>query len=305
MIGNIFNVFSRREAISELKIAPLTNSFKNRFLLLMKDSLNHSIYEVLDLLQKKLLYLHGRSLLCDTNRIDNSSANDVLQFLSQCEDAHFLDSIEYFFQIKDGILFSQVNKSELIDQINNFFAIDGIPYYLTKYVYEKHESTQKEFIPIHISSKIIEYPKIIRKDCEVLHNTAIKPVLALLQKHDLLNANEEFLQGLEDYRKGIYKDCLTKCCSSLESVMKVICKRKGLKYKENDSARSLLLNIIKNSNLDSFWEQPIIIIATIRNKLSSAHGSGTKTKNVPEHVAKYTINITASAILFLHDEAYN
>ena len=38
-------------------------------------------------------------------------------------------------------------------------------------------------------------------------------------------ANVEFRDALDEYRKGHYGDCLTKCCSSFESVMKSLCKQ--------------------------------------------------------------------------------
>lgn len=40
------------------------------------------------------------------------------------------------------------------------------------------------------------------------------------------------------------------------------------------------------------------------NRLSTSHGAGEVAKVVPEHVAKYALNITASAMVFLHDQAY-
>lgn len=51
-------------------------------------------------------------------------------------------------------------------------------------------------------------------------------------------------------------------------------------------------------------ESPLLIVGTLRNKLGSAHGAGEKAKVVPEHVAKYALNVTASAMMFLNDQAY-
>nr|WP_246311469.1 abortive infection family protein [Halomonas zhaodongensis] len=45
-----------------------------------------------------------------------------------------------------------------------------------------------------------------------------------------------------------------------------------------------------------------MLIATLRNRLSSSHGAGAQAKVVPEHVATYAVNATASAILFLYSE---
>ena len=50
------------------------------------------------------------------------------------------------------------------------------------------------------------------------------------------------------------------------------------------------------------FEQPLLNIATLRNKLSNAHGAGVQHRRVPQHVAKYAINATAAAILLLVEE---
>jgi hypothetical protein len=61
---------------------------------------------------------------------------------------------------------------------------------------------------------------------------------------------------------------------------------------------------MQKTEMDTFWEQPLMTVGTLRNKLSTSHGAGEVQKVVPEHVAKYTLNMTASAIIFLHDQAY-
>ena len=70
----------------------------------------------------------------------------------------------------------------------------------------------------------------------------------------------------------------------------------------NDAGK-LLSIIIPRTSLPQFFKQPLIHIATIRNQLGSSHGAGTQPRNVPKHVAQYTINVTASAILLLVEEA--
>ena len=84
--------------------------------------------------------------------------------------------------------------------------------------------------------------------------------------------------------------------------MKIICDRKRWPYQETDAAAKLLKTILPRTTLDTFYEQPIMLIATIRNRYSSAHGAGTQQKAVSKHVAIYAINATASAILLIVDE---
>ena len=73
-------------------------------------------------------------------------------------------------------------------------------------------------------------------------------------------------------------------------------------YGQNDTVEPLLNTILNKSNLDSFFKRPMMIIATIRNRLSSAHGAGTEERVVSKHVAHYVMNATASAILLLVEE---
>jgi hypothetical protein len=301
MLGNIFNVFSKRKSSNSNMPISLSSTFRNRILMLLRDSMGYDFNDFLFHLQKKLAYLHGTLVLGKKQVGSLDPIHDVLDFLSNCENTHFLDAIEYVFQLENGRYVGGKEKP-LVEQINEFFKIDDLPYYLTESVWEEVETSFYGTPTTGI--RLREHPKIIRKDSDVLHKEVIEPALVLLRNKDLLNANEEFMLGLEDYKKGNYRDSVTKCNSSLESVMKVICARNKFSYKENDTAGTLIRNILSNTNMDSFWEQPIVLIATIRNKLSSSHGAGTKTKEVPEHVAKYVINSTASAILFLYDAAY-
>ena len=181
-----------------------------------------------------------------------------------------------------------VDLRELINNINTFLEVDDLPYYLTGFTVA--------------DDRIEAYPQIIRRDSEVLHETAIEPTLTLLSRPVFTSANEEFLDALKDFRDGDYRDCVVKCGSSLESVMKVICDRKGWPYQQTDAAAKLLDRILSKTTLDPFFEQPIMLIATIRNRLGKAHGAGTQQKAVSRHVASYVINATASAILLLVEE---
>jgi hypothetical protein len=300
MFKDLFNVFSKRSDIKE-KIKPLTQEFRIRTVMLFRDIIGNEHKEYLQHLHKKLTYLHGKPVLIESKNYNDDIYEDVIRFFNSCSDEHFLDTIEYSFQINNYRYLTWFEK-DLVDPINEFFKIDNLPYYLTNSAWEECESEY----PFHGAGKatrVKETPKIIRKDSEILHKMAIVPTLTLLQDNRFLNANEEFLLALEDYKKNDYRDCVVKCGSALESVMKIICNEKNISYSEDkDTASVLIKKILQYSNLDNFWEQPIILIATIRNRLSSAHGKGTKEKSVPEHIAKYTINATASIILLLCDE---
>lgn len=298
MFEKLFDVFSRREKnLTNAKIKPLTEGFRNRVLMLLRDALQYNFRAFLGGLHQKAAYLYGKFGLSGTSA-HSSPEDDLLNFFATCSDEHFLDLIELIFRSDlPGVTWPD---NSLIPGINEFFRIDALPYHLTGYSTEEFESS------FHgtptTATGIAEYPQIIRKDSEVVHQNAMEPALTLLNAAEFKHANDEFLKALEDHRKGDYRDCLTKCGSSFESVMKVLCAKKSIPFNEKDTASALLKALLGNGQLDQYWEQPLIFIATLRNRLSSSHGAGSQPKVIPEHVATYAVNSTASAILLLCSE---
>ena len=53
----------------------------------------------------------------------------------------------------------------------------------------------------------------------------------------------------------------------------------------------------------AYFESTLMIVATLRNRLSTSHGAGVGRRQVPRHLAKYALNVTASAILLIAEEA--
>jgi len=298
----LFDVFSRRQAQNPKPVAPLTPEFRNRVIMLCaetfgsgRDSYPNNFW---DEIHDKLRYLVGRPQLTQ-DRYVNTRFDDTTTFLLQCTDAHMLDFIEFIFQTQN-YWHQTEDKTVLITSLNHIFLADDLPYAITGFVWE----TRKQFFygTERDAQVIVSYPKVIRRDDQVTHVWTIEPTLTLLKEEHFTSANKEFLEALEDYRKGNYGDCLTKCCSAFESTMKIICDRKKW-TPQNDQARGLLLTILQESGLEqNYFEQPLLNIATLRNKLSKAHGAGTQQRQVPQHVAKYAINATAAAILLLVEE---
>lgn len=298
MFENLFDVFSRREQyLTRAKIKPLTKEFRNRVLMLLRDTLQYQFRAFLRELQKKAAYLYGKFELSGAFT-QPSPEDDLLNFFATCSDENFLDLIELFFRSDlPGVTWPD---NPLIPGINDFFRIDALPYHLTGYSMEEFNSSFHGTPTTAI--RISEYPQIIRKDSEAIHRNAMEPALTLLNASQFKHANDEFLKALEDHRRGDYRDCLTKCGSSFESVMKVLCAKNSISYNENDTASALLKSLLGKGHLDQYWEQPLILIATLRNRLSSSHGAGAQPKVIPEHVATYAVNATASAILLLCSE---
>ena len=270
---NVFNVFSKRQRRSETNVS-LTREFRNRVFLLWRKTFprgspgqfvsdRSSIWsETYD----KLLFSLGQPRLSSRQAYD--ADGDLDNFLSECSDEHFLDFVEFSLQ-SEAVWELSGSVGELIDAINSFFQEDSLPCVLTDFNFAEVEpaSVHASVAPSKQSRslQLQTYPQIVRRDSEVMHQTAIGPALTLLKSPALGEANKEFLRALSDYRKGDYEDCVAKCGSSLESVMKVICSRKG--WPSQNDAGKLLNTIIPRTDLPQFFRQPLIHIATIRNEL--------------------------------------
>lgn len=267
--------------------------------MLLRDAGDGSLLPALEHLHGKLTYLVGRVSL--SQRQGLSPQDDTLQFLTTCSDAHFLDAVEYILQ-SDAHMCLGGRQEDVVTRLNEFLSVDDLPYFVTKQVWEPW---QGEDFRGSQRIRLLEESKVIPKDSQMIHEMAIEPALQLLRQPAFRFANTEFMAGLEDYRHRRFGDCVTKCNASYESVMKVICGQKRFGYSEGDSTAKLLRTIMAQTQMEGFWETPLMVVGTLRNKLSSAHGAGENAKVVPEHIARYAINLTASAIVFLHDQAYS
>ena len=303
-LSQIFRVFSKRHNPSDKVSNPITKEFRFRVLNLCIDSfkVNTEGETLLEELHSKLQYLHGRQFLSNVPGLPNyNRQQDVITFLGQCRDDHFLDFVELIFKSR---CFKKPNVDDeyLVDSINQFLAEDDLPYHLTDFVFSPYRWIATGADRGYRASTLESYPQIIRRENELLEQATIEPTLILLAQPAFSQANKEFLEALADYRKGDYRDSVAKCGSSFESVMKIICDKKSWPYNQNDTASPLLKSILPRTNLDPFFEQPMILVATIRNRLSSSHGAGTQERLVPAHVANFVINATASSILLLVEE---
>ncbi len=289
----IFKVYSRRQPRPERKPKPLTAEFRTRVVLRC-----HEVFERSGLgrdawasLEKKLVYLHGNLHLGD----GENPRDRVIDWLSRCSDEHFLDALEYIFQGGEGHSTSALEP--LVDDINVFLRADGLPYTVTKYIWE--DTVGDGMFAGMKGQRLAEFPRVIRADSQAAQAIVVQPALELLADGRFRAANAEFLAALEDYRKGNYADCLTKCGSAFESVLKVICETRGWPYKTTDTAAPLLKTVIDRSGLEGWFEQPLTLVATIRNRLSSSHGAGLQPRDVTPAKAEYAMNATAAAMLFL------
>lgn len=305
-VQSVFNVFSRRSPQADAPLKPLTKQFRTRVPMLCRNRFDTSdagagdnFREMLLEVRAYLCFLLGRNVLHADPRI-TSDADDVFTFLNRCEDKHFLDFIEYMFQTETYSRIWSVDGDPMVDEINHLFALDDLPYALTHFVREQRIEDWRGRPTTTIVT--IAHPRVILRQQQVPHAEAIEPALHLLADLGFSSANKEFLDALTEYRKGDYEDCLAKCGSAFESTMKLICEKRGWAYKQTDTAAPLLKTVMEKSGLPSYYEQPLLIVATLRNKESSSHGGGVQPKKAEPHVARYAINATATAILLLVEQ---
>lgn len=149
--------------------------------------------------------------------------------------------------------------------------------------------------------------ELIRIDSTVLHQSAVKPALQLLGDPDYALADQEFRDAHKHYRAGDYDDCLVGCGRAFESVLKVICHKKGWQHKATDTAKTLIQVVVANGLLPSSSQAQLdnlrclleTTVPTPRNKLGG-HGKGVVgTPAADQRIAEYLWHQTAATILLL------
>ena len=137
-------------------------------------------------------------------------------------------------------------RNDLVDAMNLILRSDKVPFQLTPVV------TRREPLPSGGNSiNTIALPKVVRVDDNVAHKEAILPALSLLADVDYGGANDEFRNALDDYRKGDTADCVAKCGSAFESVLKVLYQKNRIGFDPNrDATIRLLDKLLPRSTLD-------------------------------------------------------
>jgi hypothetical protein len=307
----IFDVFSARPEAASKPKHPVAESTRTRILMWCQEVFGNkrAYYSSGDYSEQFWNEIHrflrfriGQMQLSPHPR---SAPADAIQYVMTCPGEQFLDFLEDMFRV-DCYFHVGLPDEQVVEELNALLRKDGLPYHVTDFI----KQTAREVVtggPFgggeHDVIRTIAHPKVIMRENEVVHSQAIRPVLELLQRPEYSNASSEYLTALEDYRKDDFGDCLTKCGSAFESVLKIICHRKGWPYKQTNNAGQLVQTFLNYTKLDPYFDQPLMTTAVLRNKLSTSHGAGAQNKQVPRHVALYALNVTASAILFVTQEA--
>ncbi len=146
----------------------------------------------------------------------------------------------------------------------------------------------------------------IRVDTQFIHREVVEPAVMQLYEAGWKGPEDEFLSAHRHYRRGEHKQAMNDALKSFESTMKAVLTDRAVEYDPNGNASYLILTLINNGiihpSLEPFMNglKQVLTsgVPTLRNKLSG-HGQGPDVRNVPDYVAAFTLNLTASNIVFL------
>lgn len=311
-LSQIYDVFSRRRTPTPIgyQEPPISDRLRGKVVVLYRDvvsgrlrdrhfvSSEDNTGEFWDQIYNSLEHLYGPAKVASSQARNAAEAGYL--FACQCSTDEFLDFIELSFKIPIAWrIFGEPN--DFVDALNQILVFEQFPYRLTRAVKVEEFDQDARHGYGAKTIRTVAHPRIVRAEDEVTHREAVEPALSVLTAPYFEAANLEFRDALEEYRRGHYGDCLTKCGSAFESVLKVLCERNKW-TSAKDTPAGLLQTVIANSKMDSFFEQPLILIATMRNKLSSSHGGGSTVRTVDRHVAQFALTSTAAAIVLLAHE---
>lgn len=254
---------------------------------------NQEVRGMADWIIRKLCKEYGLfELPGHTNRHDHNDCTTLFNFILQEEDhERVLDAVELLLTLVVDSACRKPHHSQLchplidpdsaIAEVNQRFRENGVGYQ-----YESNE--------------------IIRVDSQIVHESAVKPVMALLRAREYQGPNEEFLRAHEHYRHGRHAEALNDALKAFESTMKAICSKRRWKYGPTDTAKPLLDLCFQNNLIPAYLQNHYASlragleggVPTVRNKLGG-HGQGPVSVEIPAHFVAYQLHLTASAILFL------
>ncbi len=226
------------------------------------------------------------------------SKNPFVEHFFTCHDEQVLDFLEVCFQQQ-----TSCGGQKTVDEINEILRETGIGYHFTPLV---EHPVEKEFwlVPGRKSKGVVveyDYPKAIRTDNQLIHQSVTEPTLHFLSDPRFRVANSELLKAHQALRSGEFDDAITDSASAFESLLKTICDLKGWEYDKNRDTCSRLVDICqKNGLFPSFYTQCFESIGAIRNKIGDAHGRGPVRDNTAQLAhAEHMIHLTSSNMLFI------
>ncbi|MGF1774300.1 hypothetical protein L4C42_18575 [Vibrio wakamikoensis] len=299
----IFNLFSRRQKklrgeVSDVyQYDDLPPKLKVQIVQIVNETIgdessyNGSAYAIYEHICKTLCKEYGVFYLKEHARSKFAEVYDF--FLNENDTEKCLDVIDLTFSIIDDFVRSESYRFE---------QNTGVTHTSNSAIEELNFRFKEAAFGYQFESG-----ELIRVDSQYLHSDAVKPLLCILGgSKSYEGANDEFRSAHEHYRHKRYKECLNDCLKSFESLMKAIHDKHGWSYKPSDTSKKLINSCLENKLVPDYLQNQFSSIRsllesgtpTVRNK-EGGHGQGSEVTNVPEHLARYTLHLTATNLLFL------
>ena len=148
--------------------------------------------------------------------------------------------------------------------------------------------------------------EVIRMDTPYIHTEAVQPAILQLRLAGWEGALDEFLSAHSHYRRGDNKAAMNEALKAFESTMKAILEAQDWPCEPHWQAKHLIQSLLDHELIPTTLGSYLNGIRTVltdgvpalRNK-QSGHGQGAYVATVPDYVAAFTLNLTASNIVFL------
>lgn len=303
----IYNLFSTRqkkargEVIDVYQYENMPNSLRVQTLKIIEDTIGYpSAYNI---------NFHT-SNIADSfyEKIHNTLSKEYGVFSLKQNYLNDLDALSYFF-LEEKNVEKCMDFVELCMKIiqgyvsENQIAFRGI----TKQKPDDAIEELNERFRNHGFGYQFESGEIIRVDSQIIHSEIVKPILMFLGNDPIYQgANDEFLSAHEHYRHKRYKECLSECLKSFESLMKAIHDKHNWHYETHHNASKLINSCFSHNLVPSFLQSQFTSlktmlesgVPTIRNNCAG-HGQGADIKEVSEEMVSYMLHLTATNLLFL------
>lgn len=140
--------------------------------------------------------------------------------------------------------------------------------------------------------------QMMKIDSEHFHQEVVEPVLDFLQGDNFKAANKRFRDALKKYRSGEYRHCIDDAYSAFESVMRVICKRRG--WRKKGTADDLIKVLEREKFIPSYLRSYFALgLPPVRHNQGAAH-EPLEPVELPAYVAaRFALHLAATNILFL------
>lgn len=133
-----------------------------------------------------------------------------------------------------------------------------------------------------------------------LQENVNNPLLSIFEDVRVSIVKDEFELSVQFKNEGRYKQSVIEVCKSLESMMKVICKHRGITYNEKDTYNNLA-KILKDNGILPL-NGMVDGHQVMRNK-ASGHGADEDTYEPKEEDAVFEINRGAALLIYLYEKS--